>query len=243
MFANQRIMHLFYAPGLTDQNTFSLQKEESHHAVRVLRLGAGSEIVVVNGRGGWFDVRITDPDPRACGVEVLQARTGIGTPPYHLHIAMAPTKQVDRFEWFIEKSAEIGISEITPLICDRSERREVRIDRLERVAIAAMKQSLHAFHPVIHETIRFGEFIRGGRPGALAIAHCLPGPKDWLDAIVKAGMPATVMIGPEGDFTEREIREAEESGYRSVTLGESRLRTETAGLVACQTVSWLLRKR
>ncbi|MFH0761198.1 MAG: 16S rRNA (uracil(1498)-N(3))-methyltransferase [Bacteroidota bacterium] len=234
-------MNLFYSPGLTDQPEFTLSSEESHHAVRVLRMGLGDEIVLVNGRGGWYTSKIISPDPKACGVEIIDQQQGLGKPKYNLHIAMAPTKQIDRFEWFLEKATEIGISEITPLICDRSERKDVKTDRLMRIVIAAMKQSLKAFHPVIHTQTSFKVFLTQTRAGALLIAHCQEGEKLWLDESIFNPESITILIGPEGDFSPDEIQLALRNNYQPVTLGESRLRTETAGLVAVQTVSWLFR--
>jgi len=235
-------MHLFYAPELNDELTFTLSPEESHHAVRVLRSSPGDEIILVNGRGGWYHSTITRPDPKACMVDITGVLHDIGKPDYHLHIAIAPTKQIDRYEWFLEKAAEIGISEITPIICEHSERKDVKTDRQMRIIIAAMKQSLKAFHPVIHEPVKFNQFIKGGISGAKTIAHCQPGNKQWLNEIIRPGRPVTILIGPEGDFSDAEIAAAAASGYLPVTLGSSRLRTETAGVVACHTVSWICRE-
>lgn len=232
-------MHLFYAPRLNDELEFTLSPEESHHAVRVLRLNPGSEIILVNGRGGWYQSKITHPDPKACSVEITGITNGVGKPPYHLHIALAPTKQIDRYEWFLEKSTEIGISEITPLICEHSERKDVKTERQMRIVIAAMKQSLNAYHPIIHEPVSFKNFIRATIGGTKSIAHCHPGNKKWLNEIMLSGQPMTILVGPEGDFSVSEISAAVGYGYLPVTLGSSRLRTETAGVVACQTISWI----
>ncbi len=234
-------MNLFYAPELTEQDEIILSAEESHHAVRVLRMAAGEQIILVNGRGGWYASKIIHPDAKACRVEIIDRQLGLGEPRYHLHIAMAPTKQIDRFEWFIEKATEIGISEITPLICDRSERRDVKPERLIKVAIAAMKQSLKAFHPVIHPTVSLRKFLALEISGSKGIAHCLPGPKLWLNEACDRTTNNCILIGPEGDFTPDEIQLASGSGYAPITLGEARLRTETAGIVAVQTLAWLFR--
>lgn len=235
-------MHLFYAPELSSESTFTLNKDESHHAVRVLRLSPGSEIILVNGRGGWYQCQITDPDPKACNVDIVRLSEDIGKPGYQLHIAMAPTKQIDRYEWFLEKATEIGITEITPIICEHSERKEVKTERQMRIVIAAMKQSLKAFHPMIHEPVSFKNFIKRGLPGVKTIAHCQTGNKQWLNEVCCIGEPTTILIGPEGDFSDSEIKLAEENGYLPITLGSSRLRTETAGVVACHTVSWVSRE-
>ncbi|MFA5815272.1 MAG: 16S rRNA (uracil(1498)-N(3))-methyltransferase [Bacteroidales bacterium] len=235
-------MHLFYAPGLTDEQTFTLNPDESHHAVRVLRLNPGNEIILVNGRGGWYHSRIAHPDPKACTVEIIRHSHDIGKPPYHLHIAIAPTKQIDRYEWFLEKTTEIGISEITPIICEHSERKDVKTDRQMRIVIAAMKQSLKAFHPIIHEPVSFKNFMKNSIPGVKTIAHCQAGNKLWLNEIIHPNEPVTILIGPEGDFSDKEIAAATENGYLPITLGSSRMRTETAGVVACHTISWVCRE-
>ncbi|MFA6125741.1 MAG: 16S rRNA (uracil(1498)-N(3))-methyltransferase [Bacteroidales bacterium] len=232
-------MHLFYAPGLSDHSDFTLSPEESHHAVRVLRLSIGDEIILVNGRGGWYQSRITHPAPKACRVEIMKALQDVGKPGYDLHIAIGPTKQIDRYEWFLEKATEIGISEITPLICEHSERKDVKTERVMRIVVAAMKQSLKAFHPIIHEPVPFKNFIKGSFPGVKTIAHCQVGDKIWLNEAYRRDQPVTILIGPEGDFSDKEIALSKDGGYLPVTLGSSRLRTETAGIVACQTISWL----
>ncbi len=235
-------MHLFYAPGLSDELSFTLNPDESHHAVRVLRLTPGDEIILVNGRGGWYHSRITHPGAKACTVDIITVIADMGKPAWQLHIAIAPTKQIDRYEWFLEKATEIGISEITPLICDHSERKEVKTERQMRIVIAAMKQSLTAFHPVINEPVSFKNFMKKNIPGEKTIAHCQPGTKLWLNEILKPGDPITILIGPEGDFSDSEIVTAMENGYHPITLGNSRLRTETAGVAACHTISWLSRE-
>jgi len=235
-------MHLFYAPGLSDERSFTLSEDESHHAVRVLRLIPGNEIILVNGRGGWYHTTITHPNPKACTVEITRQLADVGKPAYQLHIALAPTKQIDRYEWFLEKATEIGISEITPIICDHSERREVKTERQMRIVIAAMKQSLKAFHPVINEPVSFKNFMKMPVVGAKTIAHCQDGDKLWLNDAVGAGEPVTILIGPEGDFSDQEIAVALANNYQPITLGTSRLRTETAGVVACHTLSWIFRE-
>ena len=235
-------MHLFYAPELSAELEFTLSPEESHHAIRVLRLSSGNEIILVNGRGGWYHTKITHPDPKACTVEITKVLSDIGKPGHELRIAIAPTKQIDRYEWFLEKATEIGISEVIPLICEHSERKDVKTDRQMRIVIAAMKQSIKAFHPVIREPLAFRKFIKESTNGAKTIAHCQNGEKLWLNEIIKPNEPITILIGPEGDFSGSEITEATENGYQPITLGSSRLRTETAGVVACHTVSWLSRE-
>lgn len=234
-------MHLFYAPDLELGSVAVLPPEESHHAIRVLRLRSGSGLTVVDGKGGWFSARILDPNPRACQVELLECQPGTGQPGYTLHLAIAPTKQIDRIEWLVEKATEIGITEITPLLCHHSERREVKTERLLKVAVSAMKQSLKAWHPAINPMVRFDRFLDASRGDSGFIAHCQAGEKKWLDRPLFGKDPIVILIGPEGDFSEAEIQLARESGFREITLGNSRLRTETAGIVAVQTVAWLMR--
>lgn len=235
-------MNLFYAPELNGDLIYTLNPDESHHAIRVLRLISGSEIILINGRGGWFVSRITLPDPKACTVEISGVLSGVGKPSHHLHIAIAPTKQIDRYEWFLEKTTEIGISEITPIICEHSERKDVKTDRQMRIVVAAMKQSLKAFHPLIHEPVSFKNFMKSSITGAKTIAHCQAGNKLWLNEVIQPNQPITILIGPEGDFSQSEIDLAMGNGYLPITLGGSRLRTETAGVVACHTVSWVSRE-
>lgn len=235
-------MHLFYSPGLAGQEEFVLSPEESHHAVKVLRLGQGSDVILVNGNGGWFEGIIIHPDSRACRVSITRMEPGRGQPAWNLHIAMAPTKQIDRFEWFVEKATEIGISAITPLICDRSERREVKTERILKVAVSAMKQSLKAWHPEIRDAVPFKKFIGQDFGNASRmIAHCQEGTRQWIDQCTERGLSAVLLIGPEGDFTPEEILLAVKARFMPVTLGESRLRTETAGIAAVQTIAWLNR--
>jgi len=234
-------MNLFYAPDLAGQQEFTLPADESHHAVRVLRLEPGARIVVVNGRGGWYPSTITLADPKACQVQVVEQVEGFGKPSYHLHIAIAPTKQSERFEWFLEKATEIGLSEVTPLICDRSERRDIKTERLLRVAVSAMKQSVKAFHPVIHQPIPFGRFLEQPLEGCRAIAHCGEGERSWIDQCDLGQRKVILLIGPEGDFSPREIQAAVDHHFTPITLGSSRLRTETAGVAAAQTLAWIFR--
>ena len=234
-------MYLFYAPEMAGPGEIRLSPEESHHAVRVLRLATGDSVELVDGIGGWYTGRIIDPDPRRCLLEVTASRQGVGIPLYSLHIAIAPTKQIDRFEWFIEKATEIGITGITPLICDRSERRDVKTERLKKVAVSAMKQSLKAFHPAIYEPVPFRQFVSRSLSGSRWIAHCYPGQQYWLDHAYRKEEACTVLIGPEGDFSPGEVECALNEGFLPLTLGTSRLRTETAGVVVVQTVNWLCR--
>lgn len=233
-------MHLFYTPLLTpEMDAFLLDEAESKHAVRVLRLAEGDRVQLVDGEGGLYEGVIEDAHPKRVALTIRSREENFHPLPYRLHIAVAPTKSMDRLEWFIEKATEIGLTEITPLICDRSERKDVKVERLEKVAIAAMKQSLKAFLPKIHEPQRFSTFIREATGDATKrfIAHCADGEKSFLQDSISSGDSILVLIGPEGDFSPTEIAQAQEAGYLPITLGNARLRTETAALAACFEVS------
>lgn len=232
-------MHIFYVPESPDSGTFKLPKAESHHAVRVLRLGVGDLVSVVNGTGTWLQCTLIHPDSNGCEVEILHIHTNHQTLPYYLHMAIAPTKQIDRFEWFLEKATEIGISEITPIWCDRSERRKAQTERSLRVMVAAMKQSLKAWLPVINEGQNVQSFIRNSTTGDRAIAHCQETERYRLSDYWQHSKNMVILIGPEGDFSPEEIHLAIQAGFRPVSLGISRLRTETAGIVACHTAALL----
>lgn len=231
-------MHIFYTPGLAG-NTYTLDETESKHCIRVLRLEKGDEIILVDGRGGFYTARITDPNPKRCFVEVIHSELNRGARIYGIHVAIAPTKNIERIEWFLEKATEIGIDRITPLLCRFSERKEIKTDRLEKVMISAMKQSLKAYLPRLDELTKFSDFIRQPFEGQQFIAHCDDQHRDLLKNLVEPGRHYQILIGPEGDFSPEEISIALKAGFRPVSLGESRLRTETAGVVACHTFNLL----
>lgn len=231
-------MILFYAPDIID-STYSLSEEESKHCQRVLRLQAGDTIHLTNGQGTLFEARIFNATSRQVSVEIVKKLEHFGKRPYRLHLAVAPTKNTDRFEWFLEKSTEIGIDEITPLICEHSERRHLRTDRLEKIITAAMKQSLKAYHPKLNQPFAFKDFLKERHPGQLFIAHLQEDNPIPLQNLYQRGNDTIIMIGPEGDFSPEEIKQANQSGYQIVSLGNSRLRTETAAIVACHTVLML----
>lgn len=227
-------MHLFYTPDIRPEHkAFILNEEESKHAIRVLRLPAGQQLQLVDGSGGYYTAMITDAHPKRTVLEILDMRTAYGKRPYYLHIAVAPTKSMDRMEWFVEKATELGVDEITPIICEHSERTVVKPERLRKVAIAAMKQSQRAYLPKINPTVQFADLIGGEAFGKRFIAHCADGEKQRLGHSLQPGEPAIILIGPEGDFSMAEINAALSYGFAPVTFGNARLRTETAALVAC----------
>lgn len=226
-------MALFYAPDITD--SWELPEEEAAHSIRVLRLSVGSEIEITDGKGHFYKAEISSIAGKHCYV---QAKETIEQPKGwqgRIHIAIAPTKNIDRIEWMVEKAVEIGLDEITFLSCRFSERKVVKTDRIERIVVSAMKQSLKPYKTQVNELVDFKKFIARPVEGAKYIAHCYEGEKLLLKDVLQAGENATVLIGPEGDFSPEEVELAIKAGYRPVSLGNSRLRTETAGLVACHT--------
>jgi 16S rRNA (uracil1498-N3)-methyltransferase len=231
-------MHIFYTPELSG-NTYTLDETESKHCIRVLRLEKGNEITLVDGRGGFFTAQIADPNPKRCVINVVRLELNFGKRDYQIHIAIAPTKNMDRIEWFLEKATEIGIDRVTPLLCRFSERKEVKLDRLEKVMVSAMKQSLKAYLPKLDELTKFTDFIRQPFEGQKFIAHCEEQHRELLKNLVEPNGNYLILIGPEGDFSPDEIELAISAGFVPVSLGDSRLRTETAGVVACHTFNLL----
>jgi 16S rRNA (uracil1498-N3)-methyltransferase len=227
-------MHLFYTPDLNG-NTYTLAEEESKHAVRVLRLQPGDVIQLIDGKGNFSNAKITDAHPKRCLVEIVDTQSEYGRRKSWLHIAVAPTKNIDRLEWFLEKATEIGIDEITPILCEHSERKVIKDERLEKVIVSAMKQSLKAYLPKLNPLTPLSELLDTDFNGKKFVAHCYEQDKRLLKNEVPGSLSNLVLIGPEGDFSEREVSEAMARGFIPVSLGESRLRTETAALVACHT--------
>lgn len=230
-------MHIFYTPQIT-LGRCVLTEEESSHCVRVLRLEEGAEIQLIDGKGGAFKAVIEHAHPKHCSVLIIGAQDT--TPrPLTLHIAIAPTKNLDRIEWFVEKCTEIGITDITPLRCDHSERKQVNLDRLFRVALSAVKQSQQTWIPEIHPLISVNDFVAQCQTEQKFIAHCEDTQKQTLAECYRRGSSASVLIGPEGDFSPDEITLALQHQFVPITLGNTRLRTETAGLVACHSIVFM----
>ncbi len=228
-------MQLFYCPELSGE-FHTLNEEESKHIVRVLRLEIGDHIHLTDGKGSLFQAEITDDHPKRCSIQIIASKTEYGKRNFHLHMAVAPTKNISRYEWFLEKATEIGINKITPVICEHSERKEVKIPRLEKVIISAVKQSLKAYVPELDEATRFKDFIKQDFDGEKFIAYCEGNPKALKD-LYTSKTNAIILIGPEGDLSPEEVKLAEENGFVPVNLGTSRLRTETAAIVACHTIN------
>jgi len=231
---------MFYFPDLTGEtalgSTIILDSEESVHCARVLRLEAGDVVQVANGCGWIFQGIILISNPKGCSVKI-HSKNFFAKNRSDIHLAVAPTKNISRFEWFLEKATEIGIDEITPLICRHSERQNLRIDRLNKVITSAVKQSLNSWHPLLHQPSSFAEFIKQTTVSQKFIAYVDEQTQPHLKELNLPGNPAIVLIGPEGDFDPEEIDLAYKNGYKAVSLGTSRLRTETAAVVACHTLN------
>lgn len=231
-------MHLFYTPDLSGK-IYTLNESESKHCIKVLRLSMSDQVQLIDGKGGFYTAQITDANPKKCSVEIINEVREFGKRNHYLHIAIAPTKNNDRFEWFLEKATEIGVDEITPIICEHSERKVVKPERLEKIIISAVKQSIKAYKPKLNNIISYQDFIASKFQGDKFIAHCEENEKTALKSAYGKGTNALVLIGPEGDFDPKEIALAKENNFQEISLGESRLRTETAGVVACHTINLL----
>ena len=235
-------MQLFYNPTINETTeSFTFDREESKHIIKVLRKKDGDILFVTNGLGCLFKTEITLASDSKCTVQIVSFEKS--TPSnFKLHLAVAPTKMNDRYEWFLEKATEIGIQEITPIICDRSERKVINTDRFEKIILSAMKQSNELYLPKLNPAISFKEFIKQQNEGLQLIAHCEETDKKTLKSVVQPNTNITVLIGPEGDFSEKEIALALEQKYIPVSLGNTRLRTETAAVVACHSVVFVNEK-
>jgi len=229
-------MNIFYTPDING-DIYTLEESESKHCVRVLRKAKGDKLILVDGTGGYYESVITDPDHKHCTVEIINEIQQFEKRSYSLHLAVAPTKNIDRFEWMIEKATEIGVDEITPLLCEHSERKQINPERLQKILVSAMKQSLKAYLPTLNNLTNFDTFLLKAQATRKYIAHCEEGEKRPLYNLAPSRESVIVLIGPEGDFSAAEIEKALSSGYAGVSLGNSRLRTETAGIVACEIIS------
>ncbi len=222
-------MHVFYTPDIASSP--ELPEEEAAHC-RVLRLEEGDEIMLTDGKGYFYKALIEAIGGKRCRVKVCEASLQKPLWRGHLHVAMAPTKNMDRTEWFVEKATEIGFDELTFLNCRFSERRTIKTDRIGKIVTSAVKQSLKASRPAINGMTDFGKFITAAPQGQKFIAHCHEGEKPLLREMLDPDKDALVLIGPEGDFSPEEVEQAKEANFCPVSLGGARLRTETAALVA-----------
>lgn len=226
--------NIFYTPNIL--STLELPQEEAQHCVRVLRKKEGDEILLTDGKGHFYDAQIVQASLKHCIVRIVNTIEYPKPWNFNLRIAFAPTKNIDRIEWFSEKATEIGIDRFTPLLCQFSERKEIKRHRIEKILVSAMKQSQKAVLPQLDDMLPFSSFIKQPFDGRRFIAHCYDGNKPLLKNTYCKGDNALILIGPEGDFSEKEVKDALDNGFEPISLGESRLRTETAALVACNTV-------
>ena len=226
-------MQLFYCPELLNDASF-LSNEESIHCFKVLRKKVGDHIHLIDGIGGFYEAEITLASQKKVVFNVIK-KWNQPQSQYSLHIAIAPTKNNDRFEWFLEKATEIGIDKVTPIICEHSERKTIKYERMEKIILSAAKQSLKSKLPKINKVTSFNDFMNKNHSTNCFIAHCLPNQKKKLKNEVVSD--STILIGPEGDFSSLEVEIAIKNNFTPVSLGLSRLRTETAGVIACHTIA------
>lgn len=236
-YFKKKRMQLFYNPNINaNTETFFFDKEESKHIIKVMRKQGGDILFVTNGLGNIFETEIVLGSETKCSVKINKIIVS-EKPKYNLHLAVAPTKMNDRYEWFLEKATEIGVSEITPILCDRSERKFVKNDRFDKIILSAMKQSAQPFLPKLNEPITFKDFVENRFIGQKFIAHCEDDAKKSFKNCLVPSVNVLVLIGPEGDFSKNEIALAINNNFLAVSLGNTRLRTETAAVVACHTVA------
>ncbi len=232
-------MEIFYAPDITG-NTYILDEKESKHLIRVLRMTKGDNVRLIDGKGNLFTGIISNPDQKSCSIEVTGKISDFEKRNYKLHIAISPLKNPDRFEWFVEKSVELGIDEITPIICKNTEKPGIKNERINNLIISAMKQSLKATRTRLNDPSDFKEFITSHQEGIRLIAHCDNSmERARIADMYQKNNDAVILIGPEGDFSKDEILYAVANEYKPVHLGPSRLRTETAGIAACHSIYFL----
>lgn len=232
-------MQLFYNPNVSEAvSLVTFSKEESKHIVKVLRKKVGDTLYVTNGYGWLFEAEISEANIKKC-TAVITSNALQPKKKYKLHLAVAPTKLNDRFEWFLEKATEIGIDSITPILCGHSERKVIKPERYEKVILSAMKQSSQCYLPKLNPLMSFELFLKQEHKGQLYIAHCEDSERKSLKSELRANENTTILIGPEGDFSVKEITMALQQNFIPVTLGKNRLRTETAAVVACHSVAFV----
>jgi 16S rRNA (uracil1498-N3)-methyltransferase len=232
-------MQIFYSPDIAGKE-YTLDEGESWHCVRVLRMKSGTAVRLIDGKGNLYEAVIAIADPRKCSLAITGIIRDFETRNYKLHIAISPLKNYERFEWFIEKSVEIGVDEITPLICSNTEKPGIKRERVNNLIISAMKQSLKSTLTVLNEPCRFDDFIVSRQYSNRMIAHCSNETgKSRIGEVYSKGNDAVLLIGPEGDFSATEIKDAVAQGFVPVHLGKSRLRSETAGIAACYSIYYI----
>jgi 16S rRNA (uracil1498-N3)-methyltransferase len=232
-------MQVFYAPDISG-NSYILDQNESKHIIKVLRMKRGDPVKLIDGKGNLYEGVIREPDQKRCLIDIQSVKVDFEVRNYRLHIAISPLKNPERFEWFIEKAVEIGIDEITPLLCRNTEKPGIKAERIRNIIISAMKQSLKAQEPVLNPAKSFTEFIMEKHVGKLMLAHCYnDAGRKKISEVYRKGEDAVIMIGPEGDFSKEEIEAATVKSFESIHFGSSRLRTETAGIAACHSVYFI----
>lgn len=231
-------MQLFYAADFTAPE-YTLSEEESRHAVKVLRLVEGDTLHITDGRGSLYRCEVASAHQKHCLVRVVEHFEEFEKMPYRLTMAVAPTKNIDRYEWFLEKATEIGVTEVVPIVGEHSERKVIKAEREEKVITAAVKQSLKAYYPHLAEITPFAKLVRAEFTGRKFIAHCGDAVKEkrYLASTLRKGEDVMILIGPEGDFSPEEVQLAVANGFEEITLGTQRFRTETAAVVAVDMVS------
>ncbi len=230
MFAAKKLNNLFYAPTITD-GFARLDEEESRHLLTVLRRKVGDRLHLTDGRGFFYEAEIAEASKKYALARILSQQPAPPERPARLHVAMAPVKSGERYEWFFEKAAEIGIDEITPLICQRGERGHLRMDRLEKILVSAMKQSLRATLPKLNPMTPFAQVVQSATETAKFIPWCSDEPLPHLQTLLQPALDTLILIGPEGDFSPEEVALARQHGFAEASLGTVRLRSETAGIL------------
>ncbi len=232
-------MQVFYAPDI-EGNTYILDKQESRHLIKVLRTKKSDPVKLIDGKGNLYEGIIAIPDSERCIIKISNVIKEFGKRNYRLHLAVSPLKNPERFEWMIEKCVEIGVDEITPIICQNSEKKTIRTERINKIIISAMKQSVKAYITLLHQPVTFEELINQKSNHTCLIAHCnRQFERKSINTVYNTGSDVLILIGPEGDFTEKEISIAINKGFVSVHLGASRLRTETAAIAACHSIYFM----
>ncbi len=232
-------MHIFFTSDRI-KNTYTLSQEESKHCIKVLRLKIGDKVQLINGKGKLFICEIIDTNPKKCSVKILETIRKENRKKYKLYIAIAPIKNNNRFDFFLEKATEIGVDKIIPFISNFSERKIIKHERLEKIIISATKQSKAFFKPIFNELTTFKDIINSDFIGEKYIAHCYnTDTKKHIKKVYNKGKDVLILIGPEGDFTKEEVQQAVLKGFIEISISDARLRTETAGIVACQIIDFI----
>lgn len=232
-------MQLFYVPDCEKGDIVTLDKEESTHIVRVLRMKEMEEISLTDGKGNFFFADIVDANPNRCSVQIKKTIEEYGKRDFYIHLAIAPTKNINRIEWLLEKATEIGIDEITPLICEHSERKDVKNERLDKILVSAMKQSLKAYKPILNPMTKISKLISNAKEENKLICYCQGDDRQYIKDVCPKKSSYLILIGPEGDFSQKEVDLALANNFKTISLGEQRLRTETAALYSISNIHYL----